>query len=506
MRSINRHYLKVAFAGMLTLAFLGITTSAEAQDHKKGFHEWKANMQKKFSHWKESHPVSFKRHKAKNDSLFLGFLRKDWKEVHLFQGLKRDDKKKPKSIPHYTDEVPTKQSIKVYQGGQKVGIKNLHPILHTYDTLPTFPDVKHPPLTAYYMGQEISVRFDESLKVPMDVFSQVTVADYWSAMSETDYEVFVADLFIQRKKLELNDWAYYQVLWEMSKQVYPNDLNQQSLFVWYILLQSGYKAKLGLGGNEVFLMVATHQEIYHKIHYNFDDTPYYLMNREDLKRIRTYNESFSHNNAPLDLSFTHPIPWLDGQKTRNIHFAYKGKSYAFNFKYNPSYIDYFNNLPTVGVQWHFMGSPSPTLHNSIIEQLKPVVADMSKVDAANFLLALIQKGFPYKTDAEQFGVGVEKYFYIEEIFHYPYSDCEDRSILYAYLVKNLLNLHVVGLDYPGHIATSVEFDVEVDGDFVDVNGKKYIVCDPTYINAPIGMSLPQVRGYPATVIPIEGDM
>ena len=140
---------------------------------------------------------------------------------------------------------------------------------------------------------------------------------------------------------------------------------------------------------------------------------------------------------------------------------------------------------------------------SIEKELKPIVDGMDEVKAASFLLALVQKGFPYKTDADQFGPGVEKYFYVEEIFHYPYSDCEDRSILYAYLVKKLIGLHVVGLDYPGHIATSVEFDVDVEGDFVEFDGKKYIVCDPTYINAPIGMSLPQVRGYAAKVINIE---
>ena len=503
MYLICQKYAWIWIAGILLCVY---SNQALGQDHKKkSFQEWKTDMKSKFNHWKDTHHISFKRQKAKNDSLFLGFLRKDWVNIHLFEGKDKDGRKKPKSVPQYADETPTKTSIKVYSDGHKVAVKNFHPLLHTYDTIPSFPEVKHPPLTAYYLGQEISVRFDQGLKVPMDAFSQVTVADYFEKMSETDYEVFIADLFAQRKKLELNDWAFYQVLWEMSKQVYPNDINQQSLFVWYILLQSGYKVKVGLGGNQVFLMVATLQEVYRKIHYNFDNTAYYLLNRDDLKRIRTYNESQSHNNAPLDLSFQSPLPWLDGSKSRNVHFMYKGKEYKFEFKYNPSYIEYFDALPSIGMRWHFMGAPSTTLQQSIKAELEPVVRGMSKIEGANFLLALIQKGFPYKTDADQFGPGVEKYFYIEEIFHYPYSDCEDRSILYAYLVRELLGLNAVGLDYPGHIATSVEFDEEIDGDFVEFDGKKYIVCDPTYINAPIGMSLPQVRGYSAKVIPITDE-
>ena len=44
------------------------------------------------------------------------------------------------------------------------------------------------------------------------------------------------------------------------------------------------------------------------------------------------------------------------------------------------------------------------------------------------------------------------------LFYYPYCDCEDRSVLYSYLVRNLLKLDVVLLDYPNHIATAVCFN------------------------------------------------
>lgn len=46
-------------------------------------------------------------------------------------------------------------------------------------------------------------------------------------------------------------------------------------------------------------------------------------------------------------------------------------------------------------------------------------------------------------------------------YYYPYSDCEDRSILFARLVKDLLGLDVVLLYYPAHIATAVCFKGEV---------------------------------------------
>ena len=110
----------------------------------------------------------------------------------------------------------------------------------------------------------------------------------------------------------------------------------------------------------------------------------------------------------------------------------------------------------------------------------------------------MQTAFQYQTDDEQFGY--EKPFFVDEVFYYPYCDCEDRSILYSYLVRTLMGLDVVLLDYPNHIATAVCFDENVSGDYLMVEGKKYVVCDPTYIGASIGNAMPQYRDVAAKVL------
>ena len=88
----------------------------------------------------------------------------------------------------------------------------------------------------------------------------------------------------------------------------------------------------------------------------------------------------------------------------------------------------------------------------------------------------------------------------EETLLYPYSDCEDRSILFSFLVNNLTGLKVVGLDYPEHIATAVKFNTPVKGDAINHNGARYVVCDPTYINADVGMTMPKYKRGPVSVI------
>ena len=88
----------------------------------------------------------------------------------------------------------------------------------------------------------------------------------------------------------------------------------------------------------------------------------------------------------------------------------------------------------------------------------------------------------------------------EETLYYPASDCEDRAILFSYLVKNLLGLKIIALDYPGHIATAVKFSANINGDAVEYNGQRYVICDPTYINADAGMSMPEYKGVAPEVI------
>ena len=97
----------------------------------------------------------------------------------------------------------------------------------------------------------------------------------------------------------------------------------------------------------------------------------------------------------------------------------------------------------------------------------------------------------------------EKFLFPEETIFYPYSDCEDRSIIFAFLVTRLLGLEVVGLDYPGHIATAVLFTGDVDGDSVVYKNKKHIICDPTYINANYGECMPQFKNVSPEIIPVD---
>jgi len=130
--------------------------------------------------------------------------------------------------------------------------------------------------------------------------------------------------------------------------------------------------------------------------------------------------------------------------------------------------------------------------------LQQLLAEKSQWEAANLLISFVQHAFEYEYDNKVWGR--DRAFFAEETLYYPYSDCEDRTILFTRLVRDLLGLKVALVYYPGHLAAAVHFTEEIPGDYLLVKGSKYLICDPTYIGAPIGVSMPNMDQAKAKLI------
>jgi hypothetical protein len=100
-------------------------------------------------------------------------------------------------------------------------------------------------------------------------------------------------------------------------------------------------------------------------------------------------------------------------------------------------------------------------------------------------------------------MGHDRAFFAQETLYYPYCDCEDRAILFSRLVRDLVGLDVVLLYYPGHLAAAVGFNNDERGDYLTYKNRKYVVCDPTYINAGVGRTMPGMNNQEAQVIALK---
>jgi hypothetical protein len=81
--------------------------------------------------------------------------------------------------------------------------------------------------------------------------------------------------------------------------------------------------------------------------------------------------------------------------------------------------------------------------------------------------------------------------FTEETLVYKASDCEDRAVLFAQLIKKLFGVRVVGVKYSDHMSTALY--IPLKGDSVRVGKRRYVMADPTYINANIGQEIPKYR-------------
>ena len=108
--------------------------------------------------------------------------------------------------------------------------------------------------------------------------------------------------------------------------------------------------------------------------------------------------------------------------------------------------------------------------------------------------------FTYGYDDEIWGE--DRPFFADETLFYPYSDCEDRAILFSQLIQRFTGLDVVLLHYPNHLATAVRFTRDFPGDYVMVDGYKYMVCDPTGYK-PIGNAYDEFKNVKAKVIKLN---
>ena len=118
--------------------------------------------------------------------------------------------------------------------------------------------------------------------------------------------------------------------------------------------------------------------------------------------------------------------------------------------------------------------------------LREAMKGKDEIMAVNMLLDFVQSALAYLDDRQQFGH--ERPLFPDETLFYPYSDCDDRAILFACLVEELTSLETLFLKYPNHIAVGVAFSQAVEGDTVEHEGKRYLVCDPTCIGATVGQS------------------
>ncbi|QZE12972.1 hypothetical protein K4L44_10265 [Halosquirtibacter laminarini] len=324
------------------------------------------------------------------------------------------------------------------------------------------------------------------------------IANVYKKWSRMDVSDDIASLKELRDSYQLNDYGYYMLIKDISTYLFKDSESLQTLWTWYVLLEQSYDVRLAYHDDEIAMMYATDVQVYRKLSMMIGKNQYYMTSNYSGSWY-IYEDQFKGANTPLKMTFSNAMLLSESNKNIPVAFAYKKKDYKFDFTYNKNLIDFYKNYPPIAVQEHFSTPVTEEMIQSIDKQLKPVVSALeTPKEKVDFLLSFVQHAFPYKRDVEQFGK--EKYFYVEEMFAYPFSDCEDRSVLFSFLVDHFVSLPTVGVWSPGHMFVAVDLS-PAQGDVVYYKKTAFTVCDPTYVGASIGQGMPNVMKEKVSLIP-----
>ena len=482
---------------------IGILCSTFSGIHAQNdFDEWRKQSNQDFEAFKAKSEQEFRDFREKANAEFAEFMSRSWEEFNAFQGIpapKPTEPVKPTTVKPETkpatDPLPFEQITPLPAPTPRP--QPIAPI-HTPAPETPAPTAVKPDFSFLFYNTEYKVRLDNTLRFSLADVAEQNIAQAWKSLSGKSYDALISDCLRLRDQLNLSDWAYMQLLKTISEKFLGKTSNEAVLLQMFILTQSGYKVRIARANNRLALLIPFRQTIYEYVYLNINGMKYYVMNKE-LQRQPFYicNQEF-----PKEQYFS----WQTGQPKLAEKLS-APKTFASirypeinaSIQTNQNLIDFYNDYP-LSSEWNlyaFTGL-SETVKQSLYPVLQRALAGKTKTEAAGMLLSFLQTTFNYQTDAEQFGY--ERPFFADENFFYPYNNCKDRAILYSILVKELLALEVVLLHYPGHLATAVYFPENVTGDYLTIDGKKFIVCDPTYIGASIGMAMDDCKQVRANVI------
>ncbi|OYT17854.1 MAG: hypothetical protein B7C24_00290 [Bacteroidetes bacterium 4572_77] len=477
----------------VSLLLLSLNFSLFAQS----FDDFKKQIDKEYSAFEKETQQKFNDYVKQIDGDFVKYLNTHFSVYQIEEMGLNNENMKPEEVPVFAEET-----IK----GEMIDFE-IAPINRSYQST-VFPNIKKEEDVAFatkslkveYLGWPLIFKLDEAfwqLKEPE--IKAASIASFWEETSKTNYNHFLFQVAQAAKILNLNQWAYYQLLKKTSEQLYPQQDNLQVLWQWMMLSRSNYKVKVGFSPEKMYLLMPSVYPIYELNFMRLAQEKYYIINGQG-ESIKTYEKDFPQANIIMDHSLSKAFNTHANTQEKEFSFSYGAKDYKMNLEYDMHMINFYEDIPLSHISLYLSSKVSNITKRSIKKSFAPILEGKSEQESLSILLAFVQQAFEYKTDEQSFGK--ERYFFADELLHYPYADCEDRSVFYAFLVKTLLHKDVVALAFPGHMATAIQIDKEIEGDFISYQQQKYIIADPTFVGAPLGLLLTNSQGKKANLIAI----
>lgn len=487
---------KISFR-ILSVAFL-LTSFASQIAAQNDFEEYKAKLRNDFNQYQKNRQSEFNEYRKKQNEEFAEFLSKNWKQFNTEKPVVHEKPEPPEPVYAPQDkskedkpavEVPVGDIIDSKKPEQNKPIDFPVEISDNENK----PEIKKTPLTSLaFYGEKAEFSYDTNkMTLKLKGTDEKNVANAWNELSTRDYNTVIHECLKYKENKKLDDWGLFKLVETLAENTHGKKTDESYVVRAYIMSQMGYDARIYRIGNKLGIMIPIGPDIAECPYLEINGRNYYTFGPTGSEGIYTYDRAFNGADRSLNL-YRKDIPAIGTKTVASRNFkSKKFPEISCNTEINEKLMSYYDGLPPVLDYTYYVQQPcdSKTM-NKVHSVLRSSISGKSELQAINMILDFVQQGFEYETDDKQFGH--EKYNFPEETFYYKACDCDDRAILFTVLVRELTGLDVVLIEYPNHLATAVRFNDEISGDYVNVKGKKYFICDPTYIGASAGMSMPSV--------------
>lgn len=473
------------------------------------FEEFRKKAEAEFSSFAKKANEDFEAFRRKVNKEYSDMVERAWREMEAVQGVRRpaDDKPVPPRTHPGGGAQPVEDEEKPYDDVVVVAPPQPQP----EPIVPIEGDRSSAgeTISVEYLGNGIRVRASRGGAVHLGSTAPKALAKAWEAMADGRFDNMAVDCLSARTELRLCDWAYLGLLGAVAREYTGADGNEATLLTAFLFCQSGYKMRLAVAGDKLVLLFACDRSIYEMPCFRINGELFYVYGNVGVSTVANVCEASFPEERPLSLAIGR-LPLFGGAATdvRRVQ-SVRYPEMASGVRTNKILVDFFASYPESWdgndqkTRWAlYANTPlSPEAQTSLYRDFRAKLQGLGQYEAVSRLLNWVQTGFVYEYDDKVWGG--DRAFFPDETLFYPYCDCEDRAILFTRMVRDLLGLKCLLVYYPGHLASAVKFTEEVKGDYVVFDGSRYTICDPTYINAPVGDTMPDMDNATATLIALE---
>lgn len=454
----------------------------------------------------KSRNSEYKDWRKKANAEFSDYLAKAWEEFMVQSGRKDPIGPVPDKPTYYGDENGVGKSLGSH-GYPSEGSFSL-PAHSTSLSMSASYLPEDNNVSVDFFGVDKIIPFDRGMIVSVPKAKEKELASAWTVMSESSFLPTVDAISAIKNEFFLSDWATYMLVKKLTEAVYNDKLiNERVATQMFIMCQLKYKVRVGAAGEDLVMLLPFKEQIYQVSYITDNNLDLFIFGYKKMNSqtpLYTFTKDFSISENIISLTISQPMKIGGDSEYKSVEQPLWSNILGENFKVpvNEPYISLAYDYPQSDLLIYHHSAVNTQTAKAIIRAVKFKIIKEGLGDneekAVAFILNLVQNGFDYKTDYEMFGRS--KPLFIEESFYYGSNNCKDRVLIFSWLVKNTLGLNTVMFGYPNHVACGVKFTQPVTGDSFVYNGDKFVMCDPTFINAPIGATMPKYKGMEPVVI------